>query len=287
LARLSIGARPRICGAQGFITLGFKHPWRYSEEEIRLLREAPLIYYPTSFYADLLAAAGKPTYPGPATYRLVGDKVRQSALFQLLDIPHPRTAVYPQRRWGQIGRDFAFPFVAKLPRTSRGRGVFLVRTEAELAAYLQRLGRAQAAYIQEYLELERDLRVVCFNRRPVHAYWRQRQGGEWRTNVSLGGRISLEGVPEAALRLAQEAAEMCALDEVGLDLCEHQGGFLILEANMAFGLKGFEAAGIDYKIVVKRILEGDEIEHRLLRGGTNGLREVWRQAGHPQKVTLG
>jgi ribosomal protein S6--L-glutamate ligase len=270
LARLSIGARPRICGAQGFITLGFKHPWRYSEEERRLLREAPLIYYPTSFYADLMAAAGKPTYPGPATYRLVGDKVRQSALFQLLDIPHPRTAVYPQSRWGQIRRDFAFPFVAKLPRTSRGQGVFLIRGEADLSAYLTRLsspGRNHPAYIQAYLELERDLRVVCLNRRPVHAYWRERVGAEFRTNVSLGARINLAGVPQEALELASEVARRCGLDEVGLDLCQHAGAFYVLEANMAFGLKGFEAAGLDFKMIVKRILESDDIEHRLLRGG--------------------
>jgi ribosomal protein S6--L-glutamate ligase len=94
-------------------------------------------------------------------------------------------------------------------------------------------------------------------------------------------------VPKEALRLAQEVAERCGLDEVGLDLCEHGGGFLVLEANMAFGLKGFEAAGLDYRKVVKQILESDEIELRLLRGGPNGLQQVRRQAGHPQKVTRG
>jgi ribosomal protein S6--L-glutamate ligase len=267
--KISIGVRPRLCGARGFITLGFKPPWRYSEQEQRLIREAPLVYYPTSFYAELFATAGKPTFPGPATYRLLGDKVRQSALFQLLGLPHPRTAAYPPGRWGEIGRDFGLPCVAKLPHTSRGRGVFLIRGEADLAAYLARLeaaGIAQA-YVQEYLELERDLRVVCVNRRPVHAYWRERAPGEWRTNVALGGRIRLEGVPPEALELAARVAERCALDEVGLDLCQAGGRLLILEANMAFGLKGFEAAGKDYRMIVKEILESDDIEKRLLGGG--------------------
>jgi ribosomal protein S6--L-glutamate ligase len=200
----------------------------------------------------------------------VGDKVRQSAMFQLLGVPHPRTATYGRRHWGRIREEFSFPFVAKLPHTSRGAGVFLVRAEAELAAYLAALsgqGKGQRAYIQEYLELERDLRVVCFNRRPVHAYWRERVAGDFRTNISLGGRVGLEGVPEAALDLAGQVAERCGLDEVGLDLCEHRGSFLVIEANMAFGLKGFEAAGKDFKTIVKQILESDEIERRLLRGG--------------------
>lgn len=290
MAKVSIGVRPRLCGAQGFTVLGFRRPWGYSEEELRLIREAPVVYYPTSFYADILAAMGKPTFPGPATYRLLGDKLKQSALFRLLGLPHPRTAAYPRARWGDIRRDFKnFPFVAKLPHTSRGSGVFLVQGEADLAAYLTRLAasRSQVAYIQEYLPLERDLRVVCLNRRPVHAYWRERVGDDFRTNVSLGGRISFERVPKEALRLAQEVAERCGLDEVGLDLCEHEGRLLVLEANMAFGLKGFEAAGLDYRKVVKQILESDEIELRLLRGGPNGLQQVRRQAGHPQKVTRG
>jgi ribosomal protein S6--L-glutamate ligase len=291
MAKVSIGVRPRLCGAEGFTVLGFRRPWGYSEEEIRLIREAPVVYYPTSFYADILAAMGKPTFPGPATYRLLGDKLKQSALFRLLGLPHPRTAAYPPARWGDIPRDFPFPFVAKLPHTSRGSGVFLVRGEGDLAAYLTRLTkggrRSQPAYIQEYLSLERDLRVVCLNRRPVHAYWRERAGDDFRTNVSLGARISFEGVPQEALQFAQEVAERCGLDEVGLDLCEHGGGFLVLEANMAFGLKGFEAAGLDYRKIVKQILESDEIELRLLRGGQNGLQQVRRQAGHPQKVTRG
>jgi len=262
--KLAIGVRPRLCGARGFLTLGFRPPWRYGEAELAAIREARVVYYPTAFYADLLAAIGKPTFPGPATYALVGDKVRQSALFQLLGLPHPRTAAYPPARFADITRDFPFPFVAKLPHTSRGRGVFLVRSEADLRAYLARLPRGRPALVQEFLELERDLRVVCFNRRPVHAYWRLRQGNEWRTNVAQGGQVSLEGVPEEALRLAAEVAEACALDEVGLDLCEREGRFLILEANMAFGLAGFEAAGLDYRKLVKEILESDEIEERLL-----------------------
>lgn len=264
--KVSIGVRPRLVGAAGFRTLGLRPPWGYSEGERRALLEAPVVYYPTSLYADLLAAVGKPTFPGPATYRLLGDKPRQTALFQLLGLPHPRTRCFPRQRWGDIGREFGFPLVAKLPHTSRGRGVFLVRSQPELAAYLDRLAarRGSVAYIQEYLALERDLRVVCFNRRPVHAYWRERAAGDWRTNVSVGGRVSLAAVPPEALRLAARVAEGCGLDEVGLDLCEHEGGFLVLEANMAFGQKGFEAAGLDYKLIVKQILESDEIELRLL-----------------------
>jgi ribosomal protein S6--L-glutamate ligase len=287
--KLSIGARARICGCRGFITLGYKQPWRYSEEERRLIREAPVVYYPTSFYAGLLAAVGKPTFPGLASYRLVGDKVRQSALFQLLGVPHPRTAAYPRRRWGEIPAEFPFPFVAKLPRVSRGRGVFLISGEADLAAYLARLsapGGEPVAYIQEFLRLERDLRVICLNRRPVHAYWRERTGEDFRTNVSLGARINLEGVPEEALLLACEVAERCCLDEVGLDLCQSEGSWLVLEANMAFGMRGLEAAGLDYKLIVKKVLESDDIEKRLLQGGLcDGLQQMWRQADNPQELT--
>ncbi|MFH0810722.1 MAG: RimK family alpha-L-glutamate ligase [Pseudomonadota bacterium] len=269
MARLSIGSRPRICGAQGFNTLGFRHPGCYTPAERRMILDAPVVYYPTSFYAGLLASIGKPTFPGLATYHLVGDKLRQSAMFQLLGVPHPRTWIYPRRRWGDITRDFPFPFVAKLQNTSRGRGVFLIQNEADLAAHLTALleSGAGCAYVQEYMRLERDLRVVCYNRRPVHAYWRERTGEDFRANVSLGARVNPCGVPPEALRLAVEVAEMCGLDEVGLDLCDWQGFFLVIEANMAFGTRGLEAAGKDLKEIIKNILESDEIENRLLTGG--------------------
>ena len=64
---------------------------------------------------------------------------------------------YGRQREGITG-DFEYPFVAKAPRRSaQGRGVFLVKGPDELAAYL---ADNQPAYIQQYLPITADVRVV-------------------------------------------------------------------------------------------------------------------------------
>jgi ribosomal protein S6--L-glutamate ligase len=266
--KLAIGVRPRRFGAQGFHTLGFRQPTAYSPEEWRLIHEAPLIYYPTTFYAPVFAAMGKKSFPGAATYLILGDKLTQAAVFSFRGVPMPRTGIFPAREIEAMEAAFGYPVVAKLPRgQSRGRGVFLIRGPEELETYL---GLTRTAYLQEYLDLPRDLRVVIFARRPVHAYWRLRVPGDFRTNVALGGAIELGGIPEEALDFAARVAETCQIDEAGLDLCFHEGKWggrwLMLEANVLYGTEGFAAAGLDYKKIVKEILESSEIEDRLLRG---------------------
>ena len=227
----------------------------YNQTELDLLRRADTIYYPSSLYEDVFVALGKRVFPANY-YRYMGDKIKQTELFTLLDIPHPRTRIYEgDHRAQQILEDFSFPFIAKIPRgSSKGRGVFLVRSCGDLERYLKGFS---PAYIQEYLPIDRDLRIVLLGRKVVHAYWRIARPGEFRSNVSLGGRISFEDIPDEALRFAEQVAHFCRFDEVGLDVCICENRYLVLEANMVYGLKGFEAAGLDiYRLLSQRVTEG-------------------------------
>jgi ribosomal protein S6--L-glutamate ligase len=107
--------------------------------------------------------------------------------------------------------------------------------------------------------MERDLRVVILGKRIVHAYWKESAPGEFRTNVAKGGRITLDPVPEGILNLALDVAIRCSFDFVGLDMCEHQGKVLILEANMNFGTQGFKEAGINYRELLCNMVTSGEI----------------------------
>ena len=227
----------------------------YSELELGLLRNADTIYYPSTLYEDIFLALGKRVFP-ENYYRYMGNKIKQTELFTLLDIPHPHTRIYRDNpRAQQILADFSFPFIAKIPRgSSKGRGVFLIRSREDLQDYLQKY---TPAYIQEYLPIDRDLRIVLVGARVVHAYWRIARPGEFRSNVSLGGRISLEDIPDDALRFAERVARLCKFDEVGLDICICEDSYLVIEANMVYGLKGFETAGLNiYQLLNERVTEG-------------------------------
>ncbi len=254
---IALEARLRDC--RNVVTLGVKPNFSdYSSEEARLIRNADIIYYPTTFYADIFDAAGKRTFPSYHTYKCVQDKIKQSALFALNEIPHPRTRVfYGKRQKSRIPQFFDYPMIAKVPRGSAlGRGVFLITDDRELADYSD---RHDPAYIQEYLPARKDIRVVVIGKRVVHAYWRLATDGEFRSNIAAGGRVSLDPVPPEAIDLAMRTATLCKWDDVGLDILPHDGRFSVIEGNMKYGKEGFRQAGIDYIRTMESMIENNEI----------------------------
>ena len=254
---IALEARLRDC--PNVLTLGVRTNFSdYSPEEADLIRSAPKIYYPTTFYADLFDAMGKKTFPSYHTYKCVQDKIMQTALFDLLELPHPRTRVfYGKRQKKTISDHFEFPFIAKIPRGSAmGRGVFLVHNTGDLDDYLQ---QTDVAYIQQYLPVSRDMRIVIIGQRIVHAYWRIAAKNEFRTNISLGGTVCLDPVPEKARELALLTAGACGWDDVGIDICEFNNQLYVLEGNMKYGKEGFRKAGIDYSKLMESLIENEYI----------------------------
>ena len=254
---IALEGRLRECG--NVITLGVRPNFSdYSAEEAAMIRRADKIYYPSPFYAELLDTMGKPTFPSYHCYKFVQDKIKQTAVFELLEIAHPRTRVfYGKRQKKTITDHFDFPFIGKVARGSAmGRGVFLIQNPVDLEAYLQSV---DIAYIQEYLPVDRDIRVVIIGKRIVHAYWRLAPANEFRTNVAVGGQISLGSVPGEALDLALHIGRTCRWDDVGIDICRHNGKYYVLEANMKYGKEGFRRAGINYTRLMEEMIANEEI----------------------------
>lgn len=255
--RIALEARLKTC--KNVITLGVKTNLSdYGPDAVEMIRSADKIYYPTTFYADLFDASGKATFPSYHTYKCVQDKIKQTALFGLLDIPHPRTRTfYGRRKASAIPDYFDFPFIAKVPKGSAmGRGVYLIRDQADLDEYC---AANKVGYIQEYLESDRDIRVVVIGNEVVLAYWRIAREGEFRSNVASGAVVSLDDVPEAAVRLAAHTASVCRWDDVGIDILPYKGGYYVLEANMKYGKEGFRKAGVDYMRMMERLIEDGRI----------------------------
>jgi ribosomal protein S6--L-glutamate ligase len=255
----AIALEGRLRSCRNVLTLGVRPNFSdYLPQEAEIIRNAKKIFYPSTFYADLFDAMGKPTFPSYHTYKCVQDKIKQTALFELLNIRHPRTRVfYGKRQKKNILNHFDFPFVAKIPRGSAmGRGVYLIHNKNELEDYFK---LTDVAYIQEYLSMDRDIRVIVVGRRVVHAYWRVAAPNEFRSNLAVGGTISLEKVPQTALELASHTARLCQWNDVGIDICRHEGHYYVLEANMKYGKEGFRQAGINYIQLMEDMIENEEI----------------------------
>lgn len=258
-SKKAVALESRLKHCKNVITLGVRPNFSdYSEEEISLIMNSERVYYPSSFYADMFAAMGKNIFPSVHTYRFAQDKIKQTALFKLLNIPHPATRVFHgKNKQEKILSYFNFPFIGKIPRGSAlGRGVFLLHDQGDLEQYC---GLTKVAYIQEYLPIDRDIRAVIIGDRIAHAYWRINPPGEFRSNVGLGAEISFKSIPDKAFALALDTAKRCGWNDAGIDICECAGRFYVLEANMKYGKAGFGKAGIDYSRLMEAKIRDGEI----------------------------
>ena len=254
-----IALESRLRNCRNVITFGVKPNFSdYSPHETAMIRNAEKIYYPSTYYADLFCSMNKKTFPSCHTYQYVQNKIKQTALFQLTGIPHPRTRFFFGKRQKKSILDyFNFPFICKIPRGSAmGRGVYLIKSREELELYC---GMTKTAYVQEYLPVDRDLRVIVVGRKAVHAYWRSARDGEFRNNIAAGGRISLDFIPQQVTDLAVHTALSCGWDDVGIDICSHGEKLYVIEANMKYGKEGFKAAGIDYIKLMEKMIENGDI----------------------------
>jgi len=248
----------RLSGVPEVRTLGVKPNFLdYTPEEREFIQKSRVILYPTRNYAQFLTTMGKNIFPSLETYLYADEKIKQTTLFYMLDIPHPRTRIYYRRHHNEILSHFHYPFIAKLPRSSaRGRGVYLIENVSQLEAYLE---LTKIAYIQEFIPHDRDLRVVLINHQPVIAYWRNRAPDNFRTNLSQGGRIDFDDIPPSGIEAARDASRKCRFNDVGIDLIPHKDQWLIIEANMKYGRKGLKIKGLNLKEILRTKLMAGEL----------------------------
>ena len=200
---------------------------------------------------------GKKIFPSIETDLYADEKIKQTTLFYMLDIPHPVTRFYFRSKHRFILDDFQYPFIAKLPRaSSRGKGVFKITNDQELEKYLT---KTRIAYIQEYIPHDRHIRIVLINYQQVISYWLERPPGSFKTNLAQGGTIHFNNIPTDLIAKAEEYARRCKFNDVGFDFIENSGEWYILEANMKYGRQGLKMKGMILKEVIREKLLSGEI----------------------------
>ena len=172
----------------------------------------------------------------PAAVLNAHDKLRTATLLAEAGVEHPRT-----EHLASAGDEpsLAPPVVVKPRFGSWGADVFRCDTTDELARVLDEIRgrcwfRTHGALVQELLPPPgHDLRVVVAGGRVVGAIERIARPGEWRTNVSLGGRRRPTAPPDAACALGVRAIAAAGLDLGGADLFPLDGAYVVLELNGA------------------------------------------------------
>jgi ribosomal protein S6--L-glutamate ligase len=99
-------------------------------------------------------------------------------------------------------------------------------------------------YLQEYLPIRRDLRVVWVGRQVIAAYWRVGAEAAFHNNVARGGSVDFDNVPAEALALVARVATELGVDHAGFDVAEVDGHYYLLEFNTLFGNEALNRRGI-------------------------------------------
>lgn len=207
--------------------------WR---KHLDTVRAADWIVFPEQWQVNFLTyALKKRIFPSPSSYHLGYSKVEMTYAFQSVLPAHvPYTLIIPRSDSAveQVLDEFSFPFVAKEIRNSMGRGVFLIESRHEFDQYF---AYNPTLYIQEYLPIERDVRVIVVGQEPLTAYWRIAAPGGFYNNVARGGQVVFEDVPQTAVDLAVETARLLDIDHAGFDIAMVDGHPYLIEFNMRFG----------------------------------------------------
>ena len=217
------------------------------------------------FRMDLLgrlAARGTPVVNSPRGLEIAIDKYLSLARMAAAGLSVPRTMVAQspdaiRAAWHALGRDC----VAKPIFGSRGRGIARITDEASLETLIDAATAAppagSVAYLQEFLPHDGwDVRILLVGK-DAFAMRRFAVDGEWRTNVSLGGRPEAFSPPADWVELARAAARAVETEIAGVDLLPARDGrVVVLEVNAVPGWQGLEAAtGIPVADTIVRHLE--------------------------------
>ena len=230
-------------------------------ENIALMKQAQIILFPEYWQVNsLVYALKKRIFPSAATYHLGHDKIEMTRSLMAVR-PHmlPQTLFVSAKsvRYDDVVKQFGVPFVCKEIRSSCGMGVFLIKSERDFNCYIK---NNDIAYIQEYLKMDRDLRVVIIGEKAVAAYWRVKPKGAFHNNVSKGGRIDRENIPWDIVSSVIPIAKQLGVDHAGFDVAVTDKGIFILEFNLFFGTKGIPFNLVSLGHLISDYLQTSKLE---------------------------
>jgi ribosomal protein S6--L-glutamate ligase len=202
--------------------------------------------------------AGRRIVNRPRSLEIAIDKHLSLAMLAQAGLPVPRTilAQTPERireAWRTLGRNA----VVKPLFGSGGGGLARLTSEADLSRFLAAHPPGGVVFLQAFVPHPGwDVRALVIGD-SIHAMRRIAREGEWRTNLTLGGRGEAIDLPDAWGDLALRASRVIGTDIAGVDLLPlPDGQATVCEVNAVPGWRGLAAAlGIDPADEVVKFLE--------------------------------
>ncbi len=228
----------------------------YYLKEKESLWSADWLLFPEYWQVNsLVYGMKKRIFPSISTYHLGHDKIEMTRVLSQVapaHIPYTEIKANTENNIEYIMEVFDYPFVAKDVRSSMGNGVYLIECRKDFLDYCC---RAEVLYVQEYLPIDRDMRLVYVGDRVIAGYWRVAGEHSFKNNVAQGGSVLYDEIPIEAIKLVERIAKELDIDHAGFDVAYVDGYYYIFEFNVMFGTSGLLSQNIDYMGAIKSYLE--------------------------------
>ncbi len=273
----------RIVSFDAFRTLGIPGVTYIKAEHflahLEMIRSADWLLFPEYWQANGLYYGLKARiFPSIASYHLGYDKVEMTRALQLICPDNvPVTAICgntPAQR-DAILQQFSFPFVAKIPRSSEGRGVYLIDSMNDWNTYQI---QQSTLYVQEFLPIDRDLRVVVIGKQVVASYWRLQSADGFHNNVAAGGCLDYAPAPMQAIALIEYIARTLNIDHAAFDIALVNGQPYIFEFNRLFGNQGLVDQDIKPSVLIHEYLLSLQLPGKTPATGKGRVKTKWKKA---------
>jgi len=189
----------------------------------------------------------KNIFPTWDMYSSYDDKIEQFYLLDYYNFPHPVTFIsHSYEETENYIKNIRYPIVSKASDGAMGDNVRLIENQSQLISHLNQVfsdnglqtryfGRNQQKYVylQEFVPIEKDLRVITIGNKIELAFWRT--SIEWKKNISNGGRIDCKNIPDMAIKLALEVSKKLNMHWCAYDMIINNGQVQILEFSSVFG----------------------------------------------------
>ena len=212
--------------------------------------------------------SGTPVFPNYEMRRTYPGKVGQSRLFQVFQLPCPRTF-----RWESVNlfkktpkAPHEFPFVVKDDKSHEAGGVFVVKDSESLGAALGFLALKEGVnnngfVTQNFIPSGGNVLRAVIMGNQILTYWkRPAKPGQVITTISKGARIDHDWQPELqekGRRQAQFLAKHTGINLAAVDfvfpLSEESPEPLFLEINYYFGRRGLGGMDAYYRLLFRAI----------------------------------
>ena len=138
--------------------------------------------------------------------------------------------------------NLSFPLMLKSKRQHRGEGVYLLKNKEELKKRIDGIKDISDWYLQEVIVFKKDIRVFVVGDKALGAIERIPKRGEYRANISLGGKAKVFKLDKNMEKLAIKASKILNCEISGVDFLLTRDRVYLLEINSIPQFYGFMQA---------------------------------------------